>query len=124
MNKNTALINEAVGKALKLALSKHPQTQIQIGAQLGISTKLLQNYSNGIFPKYKGENIRALDKLLKTSFYTQLYESELNSEINVPRETSRDELGPSYIEQRRLGKIVGDDYFVPFVPVKASAGYS
>jgi phage repressor protein C with HTH and peptisase S24 domain len=40
--------------------------------------------------------------------------------VNVPRET----LGPSYLEQRRWGKIIGEEYFVPFVPFKARAGYS
>jgi phage repressor protein C with HTH and peptisase S24 domain len=120
MNKQAALINEQVGAMLKAAMEAYPKTQLQLAEMLDISTKQLQNYGKGIFPKYKGSNIKALDEVLGTQAYNQLYGSELIRENDVPREA----LGPSYLEQRRWGKIVGEDYFVPFVPYKARAGYS
>src|SRR4051812_15650346 len=42
----------------------------------------------------------------------------------VPRETNREDLGPSYREQLWLGKIIGNEPYVPFVPYQARAGYS
>lgn len=83
MNEDKSLLNPQAGDILREAIKKYPKTQIDIAEMLGISTKQLQNYSKGIFPKYKGDNIRALDKILGTATYGIIYEGEEISEKEV-----------------------------------------
>lgn len=85
MNENRAHINPEAGALLKAAMDKYPKNQLQIAEKLGISTKQLQNYGKGIFPRYKGENVKALDELLGTNVYEQLY-SEPEREEQVPQD--------------------------------------
>lgn len=42
----------------------------------------------------------------------------------VTTDKAREELGPSYLRQRWLDKVASEDYFVPFIPFQARAGYS
>lgn len=83
MNAERSLVNEKAGAVLKDAVEKYPKTQIEIAETVGISTKQLQNYSKGIFPRYKGENIKALDDLLGTNLYPMIYADEDKSENEV-----------------------------------------
>src|SRR5687768_12424991 len=88
MNEDSSIVNEAAGNILKEAIKGHPKTQIEIAEGLDISTKQLQNYSKGIFPKYKGENIKRLDAVLGTSVYNLIYGSEPKDENKVPHGTN------------------------------------
>lgn len=82
---------------------------LELSRQTGIpSARMYKWYKDDTNPKFED---------------AQTLQEWLNSKSNleeVPRET----LGPSYIEQRRFGKINGEDFFVPLVPYKARAGYS
>jgi phage repressor protein C with HTH and peptisase S24 domain len=118
-------MNDNVLKTIVTARQKKNLTQTEVAHR--IAGRLNQTYSlrqyqkleKGDFPKFKKEVVRALDEILGTSTYEEIYEE------NVPRGNFvREEAGPSYLEQRRWGKMHGEDYFVPLVPFKARAGYS
>lgn len=83
MNEEKSLLRPDVGELIKEAVKKHPKTQIEIAETLHLSTKQLQNYSKGIFPRYKSENIKALDNLLGTNVYEMVYKGEPKSENKV-----------------------------------------
>ncbi len=85
MNEDSSIVNLEAGNILKAAIKEHESTQIEIAKSLDLSTKQLQNYSKGVFPKYKGENIKKLDELLKTAVYPMIYKRELKSENKVSR---------------------------------------
>jgi phage repressor protein C with HTH and peptisase S24 domain len=118
-------MKDNVLKTIVSARQRKNLTQTEVAGR--IAGKLNQTYSlrqyqkleKGEFPKFKKEVVRALDEILGTSTYEEIYEE------NVPRGNFvREEAGPSYLEQRRWGKMHGEDYFVPLVPFKARAGYS
>jgi phage repressor protein C with HTH and peptisase S24 domain len=82
---------------------------LELSRQTGIpSARMYKWYKDGTNPKL--EDAEILREWLNSKSALE----------EVPRET----LGPSYLEQRRWGKIIGEEYFVPFVPFKARAGYS
>jgi phage repressor protein C with HTH and peptisase S24 domain len=124
MNKGSSIINKEAGRIIKEAIKKHPKTQILIADDIGISTKQLRNYSEGVFPKYKKDNVIAIDNYFNIKVVDIIYKMELLEEINVPHEKNREDIAPTYLEQRRYGKIVGEDFFVPLVRQAARAGYS
>lgn len=82
------------------------------------SLRQYQRLEDGEFPKYKREIVRAIEKILNIDIYDIIYDK------NIPREIRREDFGPSYMEQRKWGKILGNEIFVPLIPYKARAGYS
>lgn len=59
---------------LKQARTKSGYTQEVIAREIGISDRMYQRYESGKFPKYKGEAIEKLDKLLGTNLISILYD--------------------------------------------------
>jgi hypothetical protein len=86
MNEEKSIKHPQAGEILKEAIKNHRETQIILAERLKLSTKQLQNYSKGIFPKFKSDKIKALDKILGTRVYNMVYEGEPKREEKVPNE--------------------------------------
>lgn len=59
---------------LKLARESKGYTQQTLAERLGISSRMVQRYEEGVFPKYKSDNIKKIDDLLETKLYDILYD--------------------------------------------------
>lgn len=81
-------------EVLKNARIDKGLTQEAIAADIGISMRMYQRYEDGLFPKYKSENIKKLDQLLGINISDIIYDS------NVPRNTFQEE-DKNYLEKRR-----------------------
>jgi phage repressor protein C with HTH and peptisase S24 domain len=109
---------EKAKEILRKARESKGWTQSDMAEKLGIGLRMYQKIEDGQFPKYKTENVRRIDELLGTSLYALIYETpeEGKDEQNVPHET--------FLEKRRNKKLNNNDrLMVPFLPVKAQAGY-
>lgn len=103
---------------LKKARKAKGLSQEAMAEKLGLSMRMYQRYEDGNFPKYKSENIRAIDKLLGTNLCDIIYDT------NVPRESViKEPNGNHYLNERLNNKNSDNPYLVPFVDLPALAGY-
>lgn len=101
---------------LKDARERKGYTQSDMADKLGIGLRMYQKIEAGSFPKYKREQIQEIDQILATQLYEMIYEIPVHNELNEDSET--------YLQRRRVSKNSDSGpYMVPFVPVKAQAGY-
>jgi len=83
---------------LRIAREKARYTQAEISEKLGISSRHYQNIEEGKFPKFKGDIIKSIDKLLNLHLYEIIYEQK------VPREVGHLELQedqPAYFQDHK-----------------------
>jgi phage repressor protein C with HTH and peptisase S24 domain len=98
---------------LKDFMEKHKLSMLQVARLTGIkSGRMYKWYQENTNPKDEDANVLR-------NWMTRYEGGEVST-----NEPSRDEHGPSYRTQLWYGKVMGEDFFVPFVPVKAQAGYS
>ncbi len=88
-------------------------TQSEVAEHVNLSLRAYQRFENGEFPKYKSEKIEAIDKFLGTSLYDMIYDIEATVHEPIER----------YVKSVRRPKIESKPFLVPFLPVKAQAGY-
>ena len=73
-----------IGKKLQIKREAKGYTQASLARELGISTRMLQRYEEGLFPKYKSETIIGIDTLLGTNFVEMIYDKTIRpSEKNT-----------------------------------------
>lgn len=53
-------------------------TQTQVANSLGIGLRMYQKIEDGQFPKYKTDNIKAIDEILDTKLFELLYEQNIH----------------------------------------------
>lgn len=71
---------------LKSARESKGYTQATLAAAIGISSRMLQRYEEGRFPKYKSDSIRKVDELLGTKLYEIIYDTLVPHETNPEEE--------------------------------------
>ena len=97
---------------LKKARKARGLSQEAIAETLGISLRMYQRYEIGLFPKYKSENIKAIDKILHTNLFGIVYGN------NIQHSTSENLSNKLKIDIR-------NDYEgITFVPIEFQSGYS
>lgn len=73
---------------LRLAREKKKLKQQDVADKIGITLRQYNKYEAGDFPKYKSDNIRAIDTFLGTKIYELLYEQKnedrIEYEIGTP----------------------------------------
>lgn len=77
---------------LRGAREKKKFTQQDLADKIGITLRQYNKYEAGAFPKFRSDNIRALDKLLGTKLYELIYESKEEQKGPVDFSVDRDKL--------------------------------
>lgn len=70
-------MNKKAGEKLLDAREKKGWTQAVMAEKVGFSTKQLQKYEQGNFPKYNTSTIKTIDSLLGTRLYEEIYEQSV-----------------------------------------------
>lgn len=88
-------------------------TQSELADKLGITLRQVQRYENGMLPPH--DKLQLLNSILNYDLHSEIYDENSHTEP--------DERQLSFLEKRRLKKNEHNPYLVPFVTIKAQAGY-
>jgi transcriptional regulator with XRE-family HTH domain len=118
------------------ARAKRNLTQTELGALIGLGLRAVQKLEDGEFPKYKKDSIVAIDKVLGTNLYEQIYERvQFQTAAELARKTSftgkfdhkevsrvakNEEI--DYTTERRIKKNLLERQRIPLYDAPASAG--
>lgn len=94
-------------------------TQQDMADKIQLSLRMYQRYEEGLFPKYKSEQVRRLDELLETNLYDMIY--DIKSDNLSDFAVSEPQIG--YTKKRQKQKNESAPYLIRFVNRKVQAGY-
>jgi transcriptional regulator with XRE-family HTH domain len=77
---------------LRLARERKKLKQQDIADKIGITLRQYHKYEAGDFPKFRSDNVKAIDLLLGTKLYELIYEQKGESNAPVAFSADRDKL--------------------------------
>jgi phage repressor protein C with HTH and peptisase S24 domain len=103
-------------KILKKKREEKGLTQSDMAKKLGISLRMYQRIESGMFPKYKSEHVKEIDKTLNTNLYETIYDTKYD----------KGAIEDSQLPYQRKPKTETNPELegVTFVPIAAQANYT